>query len=135
MVRLQQHLNTCVGSFVQAGATAALDGSDRPEVCALRRDWEARCDYAADALARVPGVECARPEGGFYAWLSLRGSRLSSVRVAQELLERHHVALVPGASFGPHGEDHLRMTCVRSWDELREGVALLARALPELIHG
>jgi aspartate/methionine/tyrosine aminotransferase len=134
MVTLQQHLNTCVGSFAQTGATVALDAGPHPEVVALRRDWEARCGHAADVLSRVAGVACARPEGGFYAWIALRETRLSSQRVAELLLERHHVALVPGSSFGPEGEGYLRMTCVRSWDELREGLARLEQALPELSH-
>lgn len=132
MVTLQQHLNTCAGSFAQTGAATAVGTAASPEVVALWKDWEARCNYVAAALARVPGIQCAPPEGGFYAWIALQGANRSSERMAQLLLERHHVAVVPGAAFGPHGEGHLRVTCVRSWEEVREGVARLARAIPEL---
>jgi aspartate/methionine/tyrosine aminotransferase len=133
MVTLQQHLNTCVGSFVQAGATVALGEPPRREVGEVWREWERRCEYAADALAAVDGLRCPRPEGGFYAWIGLPEGACSE-SVAQRLLAEHHVAVVPGASFGPAGEGHLRMTCVRPWDELREGVACIATALPELIR-
>jgi aspartate/methionine/tyrosine aminotransferase len=132
MITLQQHMNTCVGSFVQTGAATALVDEPRPEVVALWRDWETRCVFATDALSRIPGIQCARPEGGFYGWIRLGSPGVSSVRVAEQLLERHHVALVPGAAFGAHSDGYLRMTCVRSWDELREGVAILERVLPEL---
>lgn len=134
MVKLQQHLNTCVGSFAQTGAIAALRDGPHPAVSALWRDWEARCDFAADALAQVPGITCSRPEGGFYAWVSFADGRVSSRRVAEALLERYQMALVPGESFGAQGEGCLRLTCVRSWDDLREGIARLQKAIPELIH-
>ena len=134
MVKLQQHLNTCVASFAQTGAIAALEGGTHPAVLELWRDWEARCNYAADALAQVPGISCSRPEGGFYAWFSFTDRRVSSKRVAEALLDRYQVALVPGESFGVQGKGCLRLTCVRSWEELREGIARLQKAIPELIH-
>jgi aminotransferase len=38
------------------------------------------------------------------------------------LLEREKVALVPGVSFGKHGENYVRVTCVKSWDEINKGL-------------
>jgi aminotransferase len=39
------------------------------------------------------------------------------------------VALVPGSAFGAQGEGFLRMTCVASWENLREGLARLRQGL------
>jgi aspartate/methionine/tyrosine aminotransferase len=126
---LQQHLITCAGAIPQAGATAALEAGATPEVRALWAGWEARCAYAADALDRVPGVSCAKPEGAFYAWVDVRDLGVPSARLAERILRGHGVAVVPGSAFGPGGEGWLRVTCARSREDVREGVARLAEAL------
>lgn len=128
MVTLQQHLMTCAGSFSQIGAAEALGAEAPPELQALWRDWEARCRYMTRALDRLPGAACAMPEGGFYAWTDVRALGLPSVKLSERLLREEQVATVPGSSFGPHGEGYVRITCVRSWEELREGAARLERA-------
>lgn len=128
MVVIQQHLTTCAGSFVQAGAVRALADDPPPEVTALWEDWERRCAFAVARLDGLPGVQCAMPEGGFYAWIDVRGTGRPSTHWADALLKESHVALVPGIAFGPAGEGYLRMTCVRSWEELRAGLARLEDA-------
>jgi aspartate/methionine/tyrosine aminotransferase len=131
MVTLQQHLITCPNSFVQAGATQALSEPPRPEVVELWRDWEKRCEYLTGALNAMPGVRCAMPEGGFYAWADISRLGRPSADVAETLLHDHHVAVVPGSAFGATGEGYLRLTCVRSWAELEAAVPRLRRALSE----
>ncbi|MCS6788632.1 MAG: hypothetical protein NZ733_05005, partial [Aigarchaeota archaeon] len=51
------------------------------------------------------------------------------------LLERERVVAVPGSTFGPGGERHVRLSITRPLDVLVEGVrrfARLARALSDL---
>ncbi len=62
------------------------------------------------------------PEGGFYAWVDITATGLNSDTFSQRLLADYHVAVVPGKSFGPTSDGYVRMTGVRSWEELREGV-------------
>lgn len=128
MTTLQQHLMTCAGAFTQTGAIAALGAKAPPELTTLWGDWEARCGYLTGELHAMPGVRCAMPEGGFYAWADVSQVGVPSLELAERLLLEEHVAVVPGSAFGPHGEGYLRMTGVRSWEELREGVARLSRA-------
>lgn len=128
MVRIQQHLLTCAGTFTQLGAAHALHAGRTNEVGALWSDWEARCNFMADALDAIPGVQCARPEGGFYAWTDISATGIDSVTLTERLLRDHAVVTVPGASFGPQGEGYLRITCVRSWEELHKGIERLRTA-------
>lgn len=132
MVTLQQHFNTCVSSIAQTGATIALRDEPPAVVRELWNDWERRCHWAALELNKIPGLECGPPEGGFYAWIDARSLNMNSEQLAERLLDEHHVALVPGDAFGPSGRGFLRMTCVRGWDELREGLVVLRRAFAEL---
>ncbi len=122
MVVLQQHLMTCAGSFTQAGAAAALSASQTEAMAPLWQDWQERCHYLTTALNDIPALRAAMPEGGFYAWVDIADTGLDSMAFSQRLLSDRHVAVVPGRAFGEASDRYVRATCVRSWDELREGV-------------
>ncbi len=129
MVVVQQHLVTCAGSFAQTGAARALGESAPTPIVRLWADWEERCKYTVAALDRLSDVTCKMPESGFYAWIDIRETGWGSVDLAERLLVEHHVAVVPGAAFGPSGEGYLRMTCVKSWADLRTGLTRLEKGL------
>jgi aspartate/methionine/tyrosine aminotransferase len=128
MVVVQQHLVTCASSFAQRGAALAVADPLPTSVTDLWKDWEARCDHAVSKVNEIPGLSCERPEAGFYAWIDISARGEPSAGFTDRLLRDHHVAMVPGSAFGPHGEGYVRMTCVRSWDELREGLGRLREA-------
>ena len=129
MVVLTQHLQTSASSITQAGATVAFGQAPGPELLAMRQAWEERCTWVTARLDAVPGIHCAMPEGGFYAWIDVRERRQTSLETAEALLRDHGVVVVPGSAFGAHGEGWLRMTGVKSWDVLRAGTAILEKAL------
>lgn len=129
MVTLQQHLVTCPGSFVQTGAAAAFSDEPPYEVKYLWQDWGKRCQFAVEELNKIPKISCHSPEGGFYTWIDIQKTGETSEQLAERLLKEHHVAFVPGTSFGEHGKGYLRMTCVRSWEDLRAGLSRLKQAL------
>jgi len=131
MVTLQQHLMTCAGSFTQTGAAKALSEEPPSEIKELWKDWERRCQFAVSELNRIPNISCDPPEGAFYAWIDITGTGETSEQLAERLLRKYHIALVPGPAFGATGEGYLRMTCVRSWDDLREGLLRFKQALPK----
>jgi aspartate/methionine/tyrosine aminotransferase len=129
MVKIQAHFNTCASSIAQKAAAAALAEPPRPEVTDLWRDWEKRCAHAVEEIQKIPGVSVSMPEGGFYAWIDVREKKIPSEALAARLLSENRVALVPGSAFGAQGEGFLRMTCVASWENLREGLARLRQGL------
>jgi aspartate/methionine/tyrosine aminotransferase len=133
LVKLQQHLLTCAASFTQAGAATALRESPRTEVDELWREWEARCALMSEGLNEIPGLKCAKPEGGFYAWVDITATGYTSQEFTHKLLDDQRVAVVPGAEFGPGGEGYIRINCVRNRHELEEGLARIRRALTEPI--
>jgi len=129
MITVQQHVVTCAGSFAQTGAVAAYAEPPREEVRALWEDWEKRCRRVAEALDAIPDVHCSMPEGAFYAWADIRALGEPSATLADRWLDELHVAVVPGSAFGPQGEGYVRITCVRSWEELETGLSRLRSAL------
>ena len=136
MTVAQAHVATCPGSFTQEGAIEAFRmGSDDTETNEYWREWERRCDFVASELSTINGVTCEKPEGGFYVWVDIREITEDSEAAAESLLRDQHVAVFPGRAFGSAGDGHLRVTCVKAWDELREAVDRLQRGLGELRRG
>jgi aspartate/methionine/tyrosine aminotransferase len=127
--KLQEHLLTCANSFVQAGAATALAEMPHSEVIELWREWEARCAMMTQGLNEIPGLKCAKPEGGFYAWVNITGTGYTSQEFTDKLLDEEQLAVVPGPAFGPSGEGYVRINCVRNRDELQEGLRRIRRAL------
>lgn len=122
MTKLQQHLITCVNSFVQAGGITAFGQPPKDEVLEYWQQWEKKVEHFTSFLNQMEGLNCYMPEGGFYAWVDISELDISSDQFCDQLLEEENVALIPGASFGKHGENYVRVTCVKSWNEINEGL-------------
>jgi len=126
MTIVQQHIMTCASSIAQRAGIAALSEQGIGYMRPLWKDWEKRCMYAADEINNISLLSTERPEGTFYAWVDISATGLSSSEFAQRLLRDKNVAVVPGGTFGAQSDDFIRLTCVRSWKDLKEGIERLA---------
>jgi DNA-binding transcriptional MocR family regulator len=90
---------------------------------------KARRDAMVTAVAReLPAVRTSRPEGGYFLWAEL-GEGVDAGGVLRRA-EEAGVTFVPGTDFGG-GPDSLRLAySFVSLDEIVDGVARLAAALP-----
>jgi aspartate aminotransferase len=127
---LISHSTQCPTSFAQAGAVAALTGSQQ-YVKRLEAEYRRRVKRIYPQLTAIPGITCARPSGGFYLFPSVVGhlsKRIpSSMQLAMRLLNDQKLAVVPGEGFAAPG--YLRISIARSADELSEGIGRLAAFL------
>jgi aspartate/methionine/tyrosine aminotransferase len=126
--KLIEFNSSCAPVFVQRGGLQALAMADTfvpPLVTRLRSGRDALCP----ALAALPGVQSATPDGGMYAWFRVPGAD-DSLAFARHLVADHGLGLAPGAAFGPEGEGWLRW-CFASQDTARllAGVDRLKAAL------
>jgi aspartate aminotransferase len=127
--KIRESTTACTSSVAQHAALAALTGPQEPFE-AMCDAFEERRDYVVDRVDSIPGLDCPRPEGAFYAFLDvdLPGSSLD---VAKHLLTEHGVVLAPGGGFGDAGEGRLRLSFAADRDRLREGFDRLERALAD----
>ena len=113
--------------FLQYGCIAALEEGE-----AFVAETVERCRQGGElvyqALASLPRVRLARPEGAFYAFFAVDGVT-DSLAAAKDLLIRTNVGLAPGSAFGPGGEGHLRLCFAASPDRLAEAMERLRPAL------
>jgi aspartate/methionine/tyrosine aminotransferase len=129
--KLLEYNSSCAPVFVQRGAQAALALAD-DFVPGLIQRLQAGRDRLLAGLQRLPGVTCAVPPGGMYAFFRIEGQLDSadSLALAKRLVTDFGLGLAPGAAFGPEGEGWLRW-CFASQDPQRldAGLERLAAAL------
>jgi len=128
MGKLIEFNTSCAPVFVQRGALAALARADE-FVPGLVARMKACRDTLLPALAVLPGVSVAVPDGGMYAFFRVQGQD-ESLAFAKRLVGEVGLGLAPGAAFGAEAEGWLRW-CFASRDPARltDGVGRLARAL------
>jgi len=121
-------------STAQAAAVEALTGP-QDEVERMRAIFESRRNIMIDGINDIPGLSVIKPHGAFYAFVNTsrlagKNNIVDSTDVAKYLLERHHVACVPGAPFG--SEDHIRLSFATSEEIIRKGLERIRTACREL---
>jgi len=95
-----------VTTFVQQAMIDALK-TPEAEIAAYREEYRKRRDLLVGALNEV-GLKCEPPAGAFYAFPNAEKIHKNSKKAAEILLEKAHVATIPGSVFGAQGEGHLR---------------------------
>jgi aspartate/methionine/tyrosine aminotransferase len=123
---------SCTATFVQKAAIAALEGPFEP-VREMVEEFRRRRDVIVAGLNRIGGVTCLEPRGAFYAFPNVTGTGRSSQEVADHLLDRAGVAVLPGTAFGQGGEGYLRFSYANSVQNIRDALEAIEAALPELI--
>lgn len=116
-----------VPTFVQHAMLHALKTTEA-EITAYRSEYRKRRDVLVAALNEV-GLECEVPAGAFYAFPNAEKINKKSRTAAQILLEKAHIATIPGSVFGAQGEGHLRFSYAISMREIEACVEALRRFL------
>jgi aspartate aminotransferase len=130
---LQSHLSSNVNNIAQRAAAAALTGPQH-EAEAFRAAFDRRRRLIVDELSKIDGVSVPTPLGAFYVYPDVTGllgrewagvTPTTSLELADLILERAEVAVVPGEAFGPSG--YLRLSYALGDDALLEGIQRLQR--------
>ncbi len=128
MIRVQSHSVSNATSFVQKAGIAALKG---PQDCVkeMNMEFKKRRDTIVKMLNNIDLVSCVEPGGAFYAFPNFSNYDKNSFKLANFLLEKAKVALIPGGAFGEQGEGFLRLSYATSMENIKEGVRRIQEAL------
>lgn len=133
MANIQDQTTSNATTFAQAGAVAALN-SDPALAEGMRQTFAERRQIGLDLLSQIPGVRVVAPRGAFYFFINVSdhlGGRIKTdIQLAELLLEKAHVAAIPGSVF--HGESHIRLSYAASPEAIREGIGRLGAALGDI---
>ena len=139
MSKLLTHETTNPTSFAQAGALAAYtDPQSETIVEEMRKQFEIRGKHMAERINQLPGMKCQKPAGAFYCFADITeilGKTVAGVEIkssmdlAELILERANVAIVPGIAFG---EDRcVRFSFATSLEQIDTGLDKIAALLAE----
>ena len=110
----------------ETAAAAALLG-DQNVVADLRRVLQENRDALLAEVAKIPNVRVQKPQGTFYSFIDFSHYNADSNALAQYLLEKALVAVVPGKAFGAEG--YLRVSFCADKASIIEGVRRIRWAL------
>jgi aspartate aminotransferase len=128
ITKVQSQATSNATSIAQYAALEAMLGP-MDSVGVMLEEYTRRRQWILAGLRAIPGVTCAAPEGAFYAFPNVSAhfhkEMSNDTALAKQLLEREHVAVVPGEAFGAPG--YIRISYATSIERIEEGVRRLNR--------
>ncbi|HIG79990.1 MAG TPA: pyridoxal phosphate-dependent aminotransferase [Cycloclasticus sp.] len=132
MKKIQSQSTSNPTSISQYAAQAALEG-DQSCISEMLVAFKERHDYVVEKLNKIEGVSCITSDGTFYCFPDFNPAlnRMSDidndVDLAEYILEKSGVALVPGSAFGLDG--HMRISIATSMENLVNAMDRIAKLL------
>lgn len=132
ILKVQTQSTSNPTSIAQYAALEAMRGT-METVPAMQAEYARRRKVIVEGLRSIPGVTCEWPGGAFYAFPNVsahlgegkQALAKTCTDLSRDLLEKAHVALVPGEAFGAPG--FLRLSYATSLDRIEEGLRRLNR--------
>ncbi len=124
-------LTHSLGSTAHFTQFAGIEAVTGPQdmVGKMMAEYQVRRDAIVDGLNSIPGITCRRPQGAFYVFPNITGTGMKSGELANLILEKAGVALLPGSAFGEYGEGYLRLSYATSVPVIEEGLERIRGAL------
>lgn len=128
MSSVQSHAVSHPNSITQYASAVALNGP-QDDLHNMVTEFEKRRNYMYERFCAMEGLSCIKPEGAFYVYVdisiylnkTLAGVKInSSLDFAQVMLEKGHVAVIPGAAFGT--DNFIRLSYATSMKNIQEGL-------------
>lgn len=131
MKKIQSHSTSNPTSISQYAAIAALDG-DASFLTEIKNTFKERHDYFQAAIDALPGFSCPKADGAFYLFPDVReamkqGGYKNDIELAEAILEKAHVAVVPGTAFSAPG--FIRLSFADNVENLKSAVDRISSLL------
>jgi aspartate aminotransferase len=132
IIKVQSQSTSNPTSIAQYAALEAMTGT-METVPPMLAEYKKRRERIVTGLRAIPGVTCEWPGGAFYAFPNVssylgegkHAIAKSCTDLSKLLLEKAHVALVPGEAFGAPG--FLRLSYATSIERIDEGLRRLGK--------
>ncbi|MFT3724340.1 MAG: LL-diaminopimelate aminotransferase [Hyphomonadaceae bacterium] len=120
LARVKSYLDYGAFTPVQVAAAAALNG---PQDCVdeMREIYRTRRNAMIESFSRA-GWEIPEPKASMFAWAPIPEPfrELGSLEFSLRLIKEAHVAVAPGAGFGEHGDNFVRLALVENEQRIRQ---------------
>jgi aspartate aminotransferase len=134
MDTIQGQSTTNASAIAQAAALAAITGP-QDSVAKMHAEFDRRRQAMVAGLRAIPKVVLHEPRGAFYCFPDVSAycgtaKIKDDVALAEWILEKGRVAVVPGSGFCAPG--FLRLSYATSMENVQEGVRRITEALAQL---
>jgi len=137
MENVQSQSTSNPTSISQVAAEAALNG-DQGCIKPMLKAFRERHEFVVNELNRIPGLQCLKAGGAFYAFPDARAAitnlyqrgaikEATDIALSEYLLEHAGVAVVPGSAFGCEG--YMRLSFATSMENLKNALERITKAL------
>ena len=127
-------LRSCVSSTAHFTQFAGLEAVTGPQdmVEMMVSEYQRRRNVIVAGLNAIPGFTCQKPQGAFYVFPNITRTGMGSTELANLILEKAGVALLPGNSFGEYGEGYLRISYANSIENIEKGLDKIRTTIENL---
>ena len=132
MKKVQAQSTSNPNSIAQVAAEEAING-DQSCVSEMLVHFKARHDFVVQRLNKMKGVSCLPSQGAFYSFPDMRKAIAAldgvedDLQLADYLIEKAKVAVVPGSAFGQPG--YMRISFATSMENLENALDRIEKAI------
>lgn len=130
MTKIHQSAIMSAPTTSQYAAITALRDCDL-EIDRMRDEYNMRRRLVVRSFNEM-GLHCFEPRGAFYAFPCIQSTGMTSEEFCTRLLEKKHVAIIPGGAFGTSGEGYARVSYAYSVEHLTEALKRIREFLQQL---
>ena len=121
VVKFQQNIAVCVSTPNQYAAIEAITNKDK-YAGVIKDVFQKRRDVLTKELNKIDGLRFQSPAGTFYAFIDISSTGMDSKSFCFSLLEKQHVAVIPGVAFGKAFDNYIRLAFTLNEGRLIEGI-------------
>ena len=129
LARVKSYLDYGAFTPVQVAAAAALNG---PQDCVSeqREIYRTRRNAMVESFGRA-GWDIPEPQASMFAWAPIPEPfrEMGSLEFSLRLIKEAHVAVAPGAGFGEHGDNYVRLALVENEQRIRQAARTVRKFL------
>ena len=116
----------CVATPNQYAALEAISHSKQYST-EIKSVFKNRRSVLMNELDKIQGIRYNAPQGAFYVFLDISQTGMDSLSFSFSLLEKEHVAVIPGVAFGESFNNYVRLAFTLREDLIIEGIRRIAR--------
>jgi aminotransferase len=125
LTKIHQYTLLCAPVITQMATIEALRNGES-DVEDMVQEYNTRRRFMVKKLNEI-GLSCFEPKGAFFAFPSIKATRMNSEEFAEKLLLEEKVAVVPGIAFGSSGEGFVRCCYATSLPNIEEALRRMGR--------
>ena len=130
MTKMQENVAACAPLPSQYAAIAAYSGAF--DYTYINKEYENRRNLVYSRINAIPVLHPIFPEATFYCFVDVSETGLNSEEFAYKLLEKHHVAVVPGVAYGEKYNNYVRIAFTLKQELLEEAMNRLESFIDSL---